>query len=81
MIRDSPFAVRNENDDVELLVTVPTTVEPSFNVIVAIWPDPGPRILAQPHAEPATVMTIATTSTRTLFHSQRKDSVQCHGRE
>jgi hypothetical protein len=67
MTRDSPFAARNEIEDVELLVTVPMNVEPSFNVTVALWPDPGPQSLAQLHAEVATVMTIAITSTLKAF--------------
>jgi hypothetical protein len=66
-VRDSPFAARSEIEEVELLVMVPLKVDPSLSVTVAVWPDPGPRSLAQPHVDVATVKTIAITSTFKLL--------------
>ena len=72
IVRDSPFAARSEIEEVEMLVMVPLKVEPSFSVTVAVWPDPGPQSLAQPHVDVATVMTITMTSTFKIFYSWQR---------
>lgn len=66
-MRVSPLAARIVIDELELLVMVPPKVEPSFNLTVASWPDPGPQILAQPDIEVATVRRIAMTRTFKTF--------------
>jgi hypothetical protein len=55
---------------------VPLKVEPSFSVTVAVWPDPGPRSLAQLHMDADTVMTIAIISTFKSFYSCNEDSAE-----